>query len=133
MCQPFSSYQLYFLFPVAAYSVCGDDWIARVVSIQGKVDVRTKDTETWQNVELQQVYCRGDTVRFKRNSRAVLELHNETILPCRLGTFQLVVKNLLDKSFNYYDIGEFGAASGARIPDYIPDRQIRAQFILAIQ
>ena len=73
------------VFSSSSYSAC-TDWIARVVSIQGSVDVRVVNTADWKPVALQQTYCSGDTIRVQANSRAALELHNDTILRLNQNT-----------------------------------------------
>jgi tetratricopeptide (TPR) repeat protein len=54
-------------------------------------------------------------------------------LPKRQGSFQIVVRNLLDKTFSYYDSGIQQITRGTRNPTYTPDRQILAQFSFVIQ
>ena len=103
-----------FLFPFAVYSACGDDWIARVVSVQGVVDVREKNQATWQSVELQKVYCRGDTIRVKENSRAALELHNDTIL--RLNQNSTLILSGPKKDSSWVDLITGTLHSISRVP-----------------
>ncbi len=52
--------------------------------------------------------------------------------PRRLGIASLVIKNLLDEKFRYFDLNTTqGLARGARTPTFIPERQIFVQFTLA--
>ena len=51
--------------------------VATVVSAQGNVDLRGKDTEAWQPVKADTEICAGDSVTVRRFSRAVLRLEQE--------------------------------------------------------
>ncbi len=68
---------------VAAPNECAD-WIAKVVSTEGRVETRaasdiTPDT-AWQSVSLNQTLCPGSAVRTQAHSRAALLLRNHTVL-----------------------------------------------------
>lgn len=54
--------------------------VARVVSLQGTVEVRAAGATSWQPVVLDHQYCQGDLIRVLERSRLALELDNETIL-----------------------------------------------------
>jgi len=55
-----------------------EKWAAKMVSIQGVVQVRRAGETAWVSAKLNETYCPGDTVRTLENSRAVLLLPNET-------------------------------------------------------
>ncbi|MBL1260518.1 MAG: TonB-dependent receptor [Thiotrichaceae bacterium] len=57
-----------------------DEWAARVVSVQGVVEARATDNHRWQVVKQGQTYCPNDMIHVRENSRAALELANETII-----------------------------------------------------
>lgn len=59
--------------------------LARVVSVQGQVELRRGDT-TWPAIQLDATLCAGDTVRVQAHSRAALRLNNETTLRLDQGT-----------------------------------------------
>jgi len=59
-----------------AESRCAET-VATVVSAQGNVDVRGKDTEVWKPVKSDAEICAGDSVTVRRFSRAVLRLEQE--------------------------------------------------------
>ncbi len=101
------------LFSSSSYATC-TDWIARVVSIQGNVDVRVVNTAQWKPVELQQVYCSGDTLRVQANSRAALELHNDTIL--RLNQNSTLVLSGPKKEASWLDLLKGSLHSISRVP-----------------
>jgi len=57
-----------------------DKWAARVVSVQGNVEVRRVGATQWQPVRLNDTYCVGDVIRVQERSRASLSLTSETLL-----------------------------------------------------
>lgn len=59
--------------------------LARVVSVQGQVELRRGDA-TWPAVQLDAALCAGDTLRVQAHSRAALRLNNETTLRLDQGT-----------------------------------------------
>ena len=57
-----------------------DQWVARVVSAQGSVQVRSAGDTTWLPAKLNDAFSPGDTIRIGERSRAAIRLPNETIL-----------------------------------------------------
>jgi tetratricopeptide (TPR) repeat protein len=53
---------------------------ARVVSIQGAVELRRAGTDVWTSAMLEQALCIGDALRVGQASRAALALANDSIL-----------------------------------------------------
>ncbi|MGH9338233.1 MAG: TonB-dependent receptor domain-containing protein [Acidobacteriota bacterium] len=53
---------------------------ARVISVQGDVEVSGHDRAHWREVQLDQVLCGGQQVRLMAKSRTVLQLPNETLI-----------------------------------------------------
>ena len=66
--------------PVAIATERCDPWVAQAASIQGKVERRFTGAQQWQTVKRADVFCEGDEVRVRDNSRAALILTNQTIL-----------------------------------------------------
>ncbi len=57
-----------------------DEWVAKLVSIEGSVEsMRAHETE-WQSAKLDDTLCPEDKVRTLENSRAAILLKNESIL-----------------------------------------------------
>jgi tetratricopeptide (TPR) repeat protein len=54
--------------------------VARVVSVQGNVELRRPQDADWQSAKLNATLCAGDIVRVHERSRAALLLSNETTL-----------------------------------------------------
>ena len=64
---------------VFATTTC-EQWVARVVSVQGVVEARPAEGKQWQTVTQGQTYCSDQMIHVRENSRAALELSNETII-----------------------------------------------------
>ncbi len=52
----------------------------KLISIQGKVDLRRADAEDWHGAQRQDILCRGDEVRVGALSRAAIVLRDDTLL-----------------------------------------------------
>ena len=63
----------------AAFAQCAD-WVAGIVSIEGRVEVRREDDDVWRSAVLGETYCGGDELRTLENSRAAIRLRNETVV-----------------------------------------------------
>jgi len=63
-----------------------ENWMGRIVSVQGDVEaLRTGETH-WDLVRLNETYCIGDMIRVQKNSRAALILVNGTTLRLDQGS-----------------------------------------------
>lgn len=56
------------------------DWVAILVSAEGRVEARPDGQPLWRAVALKERYCAGDELRTLENSRAALQLRNDTIV-----------------------------------------------------
>ncbi len=54
--------------------------VARIVSIQGIIELRRAQQTIWQSVSLNTTLCAGDMIRARSQSRAALRLNNESML-----------------------------------------------------
>lgn len=63
----------------ASTSRC-EQQVARIVSIQGKAEMKYTDAALWQSVGENEMFCSGDTVRVLSNSRAALLLNNNVVV-----------------------------------------------------
>ncbi len=68
--------------PARAEKNC-DPWVARLVSLQGSVEVLRGDAAEWVGAPAEATFCSGDQIRVGANSRAALYLFNEATI--RLG------------------------------------------------
>ncbi len=56
------------------------EWVAKVVSVQGKVETLHFGTANWKAIQQGDVFCRGDKIRSETNSRATLKLSNNSLI-----------------------------------------------------
>ena len=59
---------------VAAAAETCEEWVAKVVSVQGSVEAQRAGETQWQPVRLHDTYCSGDTIRVQERSRAAIVL-----------------------------------------------------------
>jgi Tfp pilus assembly protein PilF len=65
--------------PTRAVEPCAE-WVAKVVSIEGNVQVRRADEMQWRPVAINESVCSGDVLDVQPHSRAALVLRNEAVL-----------------------------------------------------
>ena len=56
------------------------EWVAKVVSVQGKVETLHSGEANWKMIQQDDVFCQGDKIRSERNSRATLQLSNNSLI-----------------------------------------------------
>ena len=54
--------------------------VARVVSMQGIIELRRAQERTWQPASMNTTLCAGDMIRARAQSRAALRLSNDSML-----------------------------------------------------
>ena len=54
--------------------------VARIVSIQGVIELRRAQETHWQHAGLDEILCAGDKIRARSHSRAALHLSNDSML-----------------------------------------------------
>ncbi|MCE5334436.1 MAG: TonB-dependent receptor [Desulfobacteraceae bacterium] len=64
---------------VECCAACGE-WLGRVVSAQGTVQVRKAGELRWVDAGIDDILCPGDSLRVLENSRAAVLLRNETVM-----------------------------------------------------
>ena len=102
-------------------------WTARLAALQGSADVRFPDSSTWRRIGVGQTLCLGDRVRVAANSRAVIELRDETILRLDQKTTLLLPDAARDDSF-WVDLTEGALYLLSRIKRQL---EIRTPFVNA--
>ena len=72
---------LLWLFPTCpgAVETC-EDWVAKVVSVQGTVQALRTGKVRWDPVSLNDTYCAGDIIVVQERSRAAVVLRNDAVL-----------------------------------------------------
>ncbi|MGH8659818.1 MAG: FecR domain-containing protein [Gammaproteobacteria bacterium] len=63
-----------------------EPWAAKIVSIEGRVEVSRIGEPRWVPARLEQTFCPGDRVRIESRSRAAVLLANQTVLRLDEGT-----------------------------------------------
>ena len=58
-----ASFLIMLLFPQASHAMTCDKWVAKVVSVQGTVEVKKAGETQWQAARLNDTYCTGDVIR----------------------------------------------------------------------
>ncbi len=56
------------------------EWVAKLVSVQGRVDVKRSNESKWHKVAQEELFCPGDMVRIGKDSRAAVQLRNDAVL-----------------------------------------------------
>jgi len=69
-----------FMFAGPALGQPCEQWAAKIVSVQGAVQVRKAGETSWIQVRLNQTYCPGDIIRVLKNSRAAISLSNDSLI-----------------------------------------------------
>ena len=101
--------------------------MARLASLQGAADVQYPDTATWQPAETGQIFCPGDRIRVAADSRAVVELRDETLLRLDQKTTLLLPEAARDDGF-WVDLTEGALYLLSRIRRQL---EIRTPFVNA--
>lgn len=57
-----------------------DPWVAKMASVQGRVDVQYFGTSEWQKINTEDTLCSGDKVRTGKLSRSTITLPNHSVL-----------------------------------------------------
>jgi tetratricopeptide (TPR) repeat protein len=57
-----------------------EPWVAKIISVQGRVEVVRTGKTSWRRVKLEETLCTGDSVRIEARSRAAILLANQTVL-----------------------------------------------------
>ena len=68
------------LYPGISSAATCEQWVAKVVSVQGTVEARRVGQTPWQQVSLNETFCPGDAIRVQEKSRADITLVNQPIL-----------------------------------------------------
>lgn len=76
-----------------------ENWVARLVSVEGRVDVRTGDQVGWRPVTDGELYCGGERLRVAANARATVELFNDTVLRLDQKTLLLMPEREVEHDF----------------------------------
>ncbi len=88
--------------PQSAKANC-EQRAARLMSLQGGLDVQEFGPEEWKPVSPEQDFCPGDRIRTRTQSRATLELNNKTVISLNQQT-TIVFSGLKSKAPSWLDL-----------------------------
>jgi hypothetical protein len=91
----FISISAAYLFPSVGVAQTVEEWIAKVVSVQGDVHARKSGETEWVPVKINDTYCSGDMIRTQEQSRAAIVLRNEATV--RLDQKTTIIFSGLEK------------------------------------
>jgi tetratricopeptide (TPR) repeat protein len=66
--------------PASLFAERCPDWAGKAVSVQGDVELRQAGADSWVQIQPEEHLCAGDTVRVGPNSRASLQLSNQSVM-----------------------------------------------------
>ncbi|KPK22929.1 MAG: hypothetical protein AMJ61_16600 [Desulfobacterales bacterium SG8_35_2] len=66
--------------PLNASAKTCEQWVAKIVSVEGRVEVKRNGETQWQQVQLEETFCAGDQIRVLEESRADLSFANQPLL-----------------------------------------------------
>lgn len=92
-----------------------DHWLARIVSIQGKVEVKKHGKQIWEPVKINDVFWPGDRLRVGEKSRAAVVLSNQAVARLDQKTF-VVFSGPEEKGVSLIDLIKGAAHFFSRIP-----------------
>ena len=77
-----------------------DKWVAKLVSVKGKVQKQNRNQSKWQPVSQFEYFCQGDKIRTLKNSRVKLKVIHDPTATVELEqnsglTFPKIEKNLV--------------------------------------
>jgi Tfp pilus assembly protein PilF len=109
------SFVIVSLYPGAASAERCEQWVAKVVSVQGTVEVKKVGEARWQPVKLNDTYCPGDEIRAQERSRANLALINEAVLRLNQNT-SMTLGEFKEKQTSLVDLFKGAAHFFSRRP-----------------
>ncbi len=92
-----------------------DEWVAKVVSVQGDIQAKKAGTTQWMPVKLNETFCPGDMLRVQNRSRAAVILSNESIARLDQNT-SVTFKEVEEKKVSLIDIIKGAAHFFSRVP-----------------
>ncbi len=103
------------VFSNTAYSKSHNEWITKVVSVQGDVQAKKKDETQWKTVKLNDTYHIGDMIKVNERSRAAILISSETLIRLNQNT-TITFTDLEKKKVTFLDVVKGAAHFISRIP-----------------
>jgi ferric-dicitrate binding protein FerR (iron transport regulator) len=115
------------LYPSAAPAETCEQWVAKVVSVQGSVEVQRVGETQWQPVKLNDTYCPGDVIRVQERSRADIALVNQPVIRLDQNT-TITLGGLKEERTSLVDLLKGAAHFFSRLPRNL---EVRTAFVNA--
>ena len=110
-----TSFLTVLLCPYVSTAKTCEQWIAKVVSVQGTVESRSVGETQWQPVKLNDTYCPGDVIRVLEKSRADLVLINQSVLRLKANS-EITLTGVKEKRTTLIDLFKGAAHFFSRAP-----------------
>ncbi len=68
------------IYPISAVAGSCQQWVGKLVSMQGIVETQRHGQTQWQPTSFEETFCPGDSIRIGSKSRAAIHFPNDTIL-----------------------------------------------------
>ena len=77
-----------------------DQWVAKLISVKGKVEKQSRNQSKWQQVSQFEFFCQGDKIRTLKHSRVKLKFINKPATTVELQqnsalTFPKIEKDII--------------------------------------
>ncbi|SPD75778.1 TonB-dependent receptor [uncultured Desulfobacterium sp.] len=92
-----------------------EKWVAKIVSVQGAVEVCRADDTRWAPVKLNDTFCPGDMIRVLKMGRAAFVLYNESLVRLDQKT-SVTFSGVEDDRVSIIDIIRGAAEFFSRVP-----------------
>ena len=113
--------------PVSTAAAPCDPWIARLVSVQGLVEVRRAGQTQWVPTRLNDLYCGGDQVQVGERSRADLALVNQPVIRLDQNT-TISLGGIKEQRVSWLDLVKGALYFFSRLPRNL---EVRTAFVNA--
>jgi len=114
-------------YPAVSSAKTCDQWVAKVTSVQGTVEVKKADETQWEAAKLNDTYCAGDVIRVAENSRADIALVNQPVLRLDQNT-TITLGGMKEERTSLIDMLKGAAHFFSRAPKSI---EVRTAFVNA--
>ncbi len=98
-----SSFFLFFtLFSSFAIASECEQWLARIASGNGRIEIQSGNQTVWQQTSPSQIFCPGDKIRTLRHSRVTLEFSNQSLVTLEQNSTLIFPEPVQDQSHSWF-------------------------------
>lgn len=121
---------VFLLVPYSSYaSPPCPEWLAKIISVQGKVDTQPSGESVWQTVDQNKTFCTGDKIRISKHSRATIQMNNQSRITLGQGSTMVFLKPKHKSSPWFLNLLKGAAFFRSRQPQHL---SIETPFINAV-